>query len=148
MEQARLMILEKMDSSETERVAQNQALAARTSNEDACWADDEEWGIQEAINLEDLENLIKLKSLLRGLYDRKMPKACPKHNGVLCTSSDAGWCVFKQEKASQGNDQRCSCNVGFYGDACQFRMCPGLAQNLYTASGEGSDGVCSKRGTC
>jgi hypothetical protein len=148
MEQARLMILEKMDSSETERVAQNQALAARTSNEDACWADDEGWGIQEAINLEDLENLIKLKSLLRGLYDKKMPKACPKHNGVICTSQDNGWCVYVQEKASLGNDQRCSCMVGFYGDACQYKMCPGLAQNLYKASGEGSEGVCSARGTC
>jgi hypothetical protein len=148
MEAARVMILEKMASSETERVSSNQALAARTANEDACWADEEAYGIQEAINLEDLENLIKLKSLLRGLYDKKMPKSCPKHNGVLCSSTDAGWCVFIHEKASQGNDQRCSCNVGFYGDACQFRMCPGLAQNLYPATGEGSDGVCSKRGVC
>merc|ERR1712023_397346 len=80
MEKARLMILEKMESSENARLAQNKALAARTDTENQCWADEEAYGVRSAINTEDLENLAKLKSLLRGLYEKKMPKNCPKHN--------------------------------------------------------------------
>jgi hypothetical protein len=103
-----------------------------------------DYGEQEAVRLEDLENLAKLKSLLRALYDRKMPTSCPKHNRVTCTSSEAGWCIFDMPPRSS-NAQRCSCNVGFYGDACQYRSCPGAHHNLYEA---GAAGACSDRGDC
>jgi len=143
MESARELILHKMIDSETQRKNQNQALAARTLTEDRCATTNEEYGVREALRLEDLENIAKLKSLLRALYDKKMPTACPKHNRVMCSSKENGWCIYAKRKPS--NEQRCSCNVGFYGEACQFRMCPGLSKNLYQA---GATGVCSERGAC
>ena len=110
-----------------------------------CHLGNEDYGVAESIRQEDLENVAKLKSLLRGLYHKKMPKACKKHNMVLCTSNEQGWCIYIQDKPVQGSDQRCSCNVGFYGEACQFRMCPGLGKTLYQAD---QPGVCSDRGRC
>jgi hypothetical protein len=153
MTRLKALIDTKIGHSNDERNKMLKTHKSRTEDEQVCWDEEEQWGITEAINLEDLENLIKLKSLLRGLYEKKMPKNCKKFNGVMCTSSDAGWCVYIQEKASMGSDQRCSCNVGFYGEKCEFRMCPGLGQTLYRAPGpdapdDGSAGVCSERGDC
>lgn len=39
--------------------------------------------------------------------------------------------------------QRCSCNRGYYGVACELKMCPGLGDVLYEHD---ADGVCSERG--
>merc|ERR1712054_173373 len=142
-EQRRVQILQRMSDSEAQRINQNKALAARTTKEDACAISNEEYGVREMLRLEDLENLAKLKSLLRALYDKKMPVNCPKHNRVLCTTKDNGWCIYTGKSPS--NEQRCSCNVGFYGDACQHRMCPGLSKNLYKHD---SPGACSDRGVC
>jgi len=143
MEANRVLIRARMSDNEEQRINQNRALGARTEKEDSCGISNEEYGVREALRKEDLENLAKLKSLLRALYDKKMPKSCPKHNRVICTSKDNGWCIYVGKSPS--NEQRCSCNVGFYGDACQFRMCPGGAKNLYQADAPGS---CSDRGTC
>jgi len=148
MENNRIRILELMESNENERVEQNRALAARTSEEDRCAVANEEFGVREALRMEDLENLAKLKSLLRGLYHKKMPKDCKKHNGIICSSQDSGWCVYIEDKPDgtpASEAQRCSCNVGFYGEMCQYRMCPGFGQGLYEAD---QDGVCSNRGHC
>jgi len=117
---------------------------AKTEEEDRCSSTSEEYGIRTALRDEDLENLVKLKSLLRALYFKNFPKACPRHNRVICTSKTNGWCVFTA-RDQKNNDQRCSCNVGFYGDACQFTQCPGIGKNLYKADAEG---VCSNRGAC
>jgi hypothetical protein len=145
METSRVRILELMEVNERDRKDQNNALATRTTIENRCALSSEEYGVRESIRLEDLENIRKLKSLLRGLYEKKMPKACKKHNGVICSSFDQGWCVYMQESKADGDDQECSCNPGFYGEMCQFRMCPGFGKTLYAAD---ADGVCSNRGKC
>eukprot|EP00658_Telonema_sp_P-2_P076827 TRINITY_DN680_c0_g3_i2.p1 TRINITY_DN680_c0_g3~~TRINITY_DN680_c0_g3_i2.p1 ORF type:complete len:971 (+),score=254.93 TRINITY_DN680_c0_g3_i2:31-2913(+) len=144
MEDLRLRILELVQQNEQGRVDQGSAHAAKTSEEDRCALTSEEYGVRTTIRREDLENLVKLKSLLRALYWKSFPKACPMHNRVLCTAKAQGWCVFT--KRERGNtDQRCSCEPGFYGDACQFRMCPGLGKSTYQVD---APGVCSNRGAC
>jgi hypothetical protein len=90
-----------------------------------------------------LENIAKLKSLLRGIYHKAMPVACPKYAFVLCTTKDNGWCVFDRELPP--SLQRCSCNPEWYGEACQYRKCPGYANTLYAHN---AAGVCSERGSC
>eukprot|EP00658_Telonema_sp_P-2_P076828 TRINITY_DN680_c0_g3_i4.p1 TRINITY_DN680_c0_g3~~TRINITY_DN680_c0_g3_i4.p1 ORF type:complete len:986 (+),score=282.82 TRINITY_DN680_c0_g3_i4:31-2958(+) len=144
MEELRLHILELSHNSEEERVNQDTAFAAKTSEEDRCALTSEEYGVRTTIRREDLENLVKLKSLLRALYWKRHPKACPRYNRVICTAKQNGWCVFMHREKSN-NEQRCSCNVGFYGDACQFKTCPGAGKSLYQA---GAPGVCSDRGAC
>jgi len=142
IESNRVRILRKLSDSEVMRVDSNKAIGTRTNEEDSCAKANEEFGIREQLRVEDLENLAKLKSLLRALYEKKKPTACAKFNRILCTSKNRGWCVFDKRS---GNDQRCSCNVGFYGKACEFRMCPGLAKNFYKAEDVGG---CSNRGNC
>jgi hypothetical protein len=144
MEELRLRVLELANNNEVERKDQNAAFAAKTEEEDRCSITSEEYGIRTALRDEDLENLVKLKSLLRSLYFKNFPKGCPRHNRVICTSKTNGWCVFTA-RDQKNNDQRCSCNVGFYGDACQFKMCPGVGKNLFKAD---APGVCSDRGAC
>jgi hypothetical protein len=142
LEANRLGILKALQENEKLRVTQNQAKRARDTQEDSCAIMNEEYGVREMLRLEDLENLAKLKSLLRSLYELRKPVACPKHNRVICTNKSRGWCIFAERA---GNKQVCSCMVGFYGNACQFRMCPGISKNLYKATDEG---VCSNRGVC
>jgi hypothetical protein len=144
MEALRLRILELNNNNEVERNDQNEAAEAKTEEDDRCNFQTEEYGIRTGLRDEDLENLVKLKSLLRALYFKNFPKACPRHNRVVCTGKSNGWCVFTS-RDQKNNDQRCSCNVGFYGDACQFKQCPGGGKNLYNADAEG---VCSNRGAC
>jgi hypothetical protein len=144
METLRLRILHLANNNEVERKDQNEAGAAKTEEEDRCAGTTEEYGIRTGLRDEDLENLVKLKSLLRALYFKNFPKGCPRHNNFICTGKVNGWCVFTQ-RDQKNNEQRCSCNVGFYGDACQFKMCPGGGKNLYQAD---AVGVCSNRGAC
>jgi hypothetical protein len=99
--------------------------------------DEREYGIQTSLREEDQENIIKLRSLLRALYDKSTPVGCARVGGVICTDKVAGWCVYSERV---GREQRCSCNVGFYGVACQLKMCPGNGDVLYKHDQEG---VCS-----
>jgi len=99
--------------------------------------DEREYDIQTSLRDEDQENIIKLRSLLRALYDASVPTGCARIAGVLCTDKVAGWCVFSERV---GREQRCSCNTGFYGVACQLKMCPGNGDVLYRSDQEG---VCS-----
>jgi hypothetical protein len=140
-QEERSNIEQRIIASEAQRQTQNAALEARVMIEDRITEDERVYGIEESLRLEDLENLVKLKSLLRALYDVTKPMGCPRTAGVLCTDKVAGWCVFA--KRTPDKSQRCSCNVGFYGDACQFRMCPGMGDVLYEHDAEG---VCSNRG--
>eukprot|EP00656_Telonema_subtile_P016798 TRINITY_DN188_c0_g1_i6.p1 TRINITY_DN188_c0_g1~~TRINITY_DN188_c0_g1_i6.p1 ORF type:complete len:968 (+),score=330.56 TRINITY_DN188_c0_g1_i6:141-3044(+) len=144
MEELRLRILQLSGNNEGARNDQNTAFGAKTDEEDRCAINTEEYGIRTGIRDEDLENLVKLKSLLRALYWKAFPKACPRHNRVVCTAKANGWCVFTKRER-KNNEQRCSCNVGYYGDACQFKMCPGIGKNEYKAD---AVGVCSNRGAC
>jgi hypothetical protein len=137
----RANIEQRIIASEAQRNTQNDALKSRVITEDQLAEDERVYGIEESLRQEDLENLVKLKSLLRALYDSTKPMGCPRTAGVLCTDKVAGWCVFA--KRVPDKSQRCSCNVGFYGDACQFRMCPGMGDVLYEHDAEG---VCSNRG--
>eukprot|EP00656_Telonema_subtile_P033066 TRINITY_DN3647_c0_g1_i2.p1 TRINITY_DN3647_c0_g1~~TRINITY_DN3647_c0_g1_i2.p1 ORF type:complete len:1038 (+),score=285.07 TRINITY_DN3647_c0_g1_i2:127-3240(+) len=141
-QQERADIEERIVESEGLRQDQERRMAARVMIEDGLAEDERAYGIDESLRLEDLENLVKLRSLLRALYDSTKPQGCPRTAGVLCTDKVAGWCVFSEQTPSK--KQRCSCNVGFYGDACQYRMCPGNGDVLYTHDAEG---VCSDRGT-
>jgi hypothetical protein len=127
------------------RIDQNRAWANRISWEDRCTKAEEEYSDGDAMRVDDLENIMKLKSLLRGIYNKNMPKACPKFAHVLCTTKDNGWCIFTKVFASGGDSQRCSCNPEFYGEACQYRKCPGFANTLYLPD---ADGACSNRGSC
>eukprot|EP00658_Telonema_sp_P-2_P040557 TRINITY_DN28_c0_g2_i1.p1 TRINITY_DN28_c0_g2~~TRINITY_DN28_c0_g2_i1.p1 ORF type:complete len:1025 (+),score=241.77 TRINITY_DN28_c0_g2_i1:2-3076(+) len=140
--QERADIAKRIGESERLRQDQERRMAERVMIEDALREDERTYGIDESLRLEDLENLVKLRSLLRALYDETKPEGCPRTGGVLCTDKVAGWCVFSEQTPSKV--QRCSCNVGFYGDACQFRMCPGNGDVLYKHD---ADGVCSNRGT-
>ena len=150
MEENRKNILQYNTDGERVRIDTNIAIDAKHRTEDECNLENEWYGISESWRLEDLENLVKLKSLLRMLYYKKKPVDCP-HNPktkVLCSGMDRGWCVTTEKHPKM--DQRCSCNVGFYGPACEFVMCPGIAKNLYEHDAEG---VCSNtnvetRGQC
>merc|ERR1711865_756367 len=125
---------------------------AKTREEDLCGKAAEDYGVAEGKRLEDLENLVKLKSLLRMLYFKKKPLDCSRNEDTkaVCSGKDRGWCVFVDKHPK--TEQRCSCNRGFYGKACQYVMCPGIAQNLYPH--DAATGVCSNqagketRGTC
>jgi len=84
------------------------------------------------------------------LYFKKKPTNCPRNDESksICSGMDNGWCVFKDKHPQ--NEQRCSCNVGFYGSACEYKMCPGIAKNLYRhdAMGTCSNTETETRGTC
>jgi len=99
---------------------------------------------RETIRADDLANLEKLTSLLRSLYERFTPVKCKKgpFNGKICSSEAQGWCIFAS-KTSQ--DQRCSCQMNFYGPACEFKMCPGPGNYKFRAD---EKQVCSGNGTC
>jgi hypothetical protein len=124
-------------------LSKDQALSieSRTQVEDRLKESERVYGVESALRSEDLENLVKLRSLLRALYDSTKPQGCPRTAGVLCTDKVAGWCVFSERVPSKA--QRCSCNRGFYGDACQYKMCPGNGDVEYK---EADEGVCSNRG--
>jgi len=132
-------------SNEAARLDQNRAWNTRMGWEDRCTKAEEEYANDNASRVDDLENVKKLKSLLRGIYNKKMPKLCPKFGMVLCSSQEAGWCIFNHITASGPDAQYCSCNPGFYGESCQFRKCPGFASTQYE---QDALGVCSDRGTC
>merc|ERR1711981_938626 len=138
-----------LQDTEEQRQAMNTQLEVRTLEQDRCAKENEEFGIREAVRVEDLENLVKLTSLLRSLYDKVEPVACPKaENKVMCSNKDNGWCVFTDKES---NDQRCSCNHGYYGTTCEKMMCPGDGQDLYmakNADGARNEGVCSGHGNC
>merc|ERR1711865_41178 len=144
MEALRLRILELANNNEVERKDQGSAAKAKVEEEDRCASSSEGYGVRTIVRNEDLENLAKLKSLLRALYFKNFPKSCPRHNNNICTSKTNGWCVFTK-RDQKSNEQRCSCNVGFYGDACQFKQCPGSGKGLYKSDDEGA---CSNRGAC
>jgi len=138
-----------LQDTEEQRQAMTTQLEVRTLEQDRCAKENEEFGIREAVRVEDLENLVKLTSLLRSLYDKVEPVACPiADNKVMCSNKDNGWCVFTDKES---NDQRCSCNHGFYGNTCEKKMCPGDGQDLYmakNAEGGRNEGVCSGHGNC
>lgn len=142
-QEERSNIEQKIVASEAQRQAQLAAEESRVMIQDRIKEDERVYGIEEALRIEDLENLVKLNSLLRALYDATKPTGCPISDvtGEICSSREAGWCVFSARIPSKA--QRCSCNAGFYGDACQFQMCPGLGDVLYMHDAEG---VCSERG--
>ena len=145
MEVNRHHILQLDARNEETRQSQEAGQAARTQEEDRCSAITEAYGIRASKRSEDLENLVKLKSMLRSLYFKRFPKSCPRDPSKrVCAGSDRGMCSFT-ERTEGSNEQRCSCTVGYYGDACQYVMCPGHAKNLYKANAEG---VCSGRGSC
>lgn len=153
----------KHDDSETRR---NRILDLQTDNEDKrtlilrqqnvlkgekfrCKEEEEKYSVREVLNTEDVENIVKLTSLLRSLYQKRMPTACPRGlfegtdgQKALCSGEDQGWCTFN---AVTGEDQKCSCNVGFYGDACEKMMCPGFGDVLHPHD---SKYACSEQGTC
>merc|ERR1719506_686669 len=141
-QQQRANIEARILATEELRKTMDASLESRRLIEDRIEEDLRVYGIDESLREEDLENLVKLRSLLRALYDSTKPQGCPRTAGVLCTDKIAGWCVFSEPAPSK--KQRCSCNVGFYGDACQYKMCPGNGDVLYKHDAEG---VCSNRGT-
>eukprot|EP00658_Telonema_sp_P-2_P080452 TRINITY_DN800_c0_g1_i1.p1 TRINITY_DN800_c0_g1~~TRINITY_DN800_c0_g1_i1.p1 ORF type:complete len:984 (-),score=288.73 TRINITY_DN800_c0_g1_i1:271-3222(-) len=138
-----------LQDTEEQLQAMHTQLQVRILEEDRCGQEDSEFGIREAVRVEDLENLVKLTSLLRTLYDKEEPTGCLKgDNKVMCTNQDNGWCVFVDK---EGNNQRCSCNTGFYGTTCEKRMCPGDGHTLYmakNADGQRTLGACSSHGVC
>merc|ERR1712093_841574 len=138
----RQLIMDRMEQSKQLAIDQAASVKARTAIEDRLKESERVYGVESALRSEDLENLVKLRSLLRALYDSTKPMGCTRTAGVLCTDKVAGWCVFSERVPSKA--QRCSCNVGFYGDACQFKMCPGNGDVVYKHDAEG---VCSNRGS-
>jgi hypothetical protein len=145
MEERRLRMKQLQKDTEEQNKSMRTQNKVRTLEEDRCEKLEDEYGQRESIRQEDLENIAKLISLLRSLYDKKEPVNCLKSEGdnpVMCTHKDNGWCIWKTQ---QGTDQRCSCNVGYYGDLCENKMCPGSGEVLFKAD---QDGVCSNHGKC
>jgi hypothetical protein len=153
MEDSRLLILHYNIQGETNRVNQILAIKAKFEAEDIKNKENEAYGIEEAWRIEDMGNIQKLKSILRMLYYQKKPQCGPnEHNPstkVLCSGMDRGWCIFTELYPIK--TAACSCNPGYYGPACEYVMCPGIAKNLYEHD---APGVCSNtekepdRGTC
>jgi len=141
-EEARVRTIALMEDNENQRKILNQQKDIKLNEEKRCARVNADYAMRVSIREEDLENLAKLKSLLRSLYSEEAPTACKKHNGQMCTGQDNGWCVFNDVT---GDEQRCSCNYGFYGETCQFQQCPGLGEITYKSD---DVGVCSDRGTC
>jgi len=142
MEARRVRILQNNKDDDVKRDDLKEALTIKHATQDQCAHKNQDFGEAEGYRKEDLENLVKLKSLLRMLYFKKKPTSCARNAGTkaICSGMDRGWCVFSDEPCPSDakvcepkNEQRCSCNVGFYGDACQYTMCPGLGKNLYPA---------------
>ena len=144
MEERRLRMKETQADSEEQWKLLKTQQKVRTEEENRCEIQDEEFGIRDAIRIEDLENISKLISLLRSLYDKRQPKAClvSPITGKMCVNAEHGWCIWND---SETEDQRCSCNAGFYGSTCEKKKCPGAGQGLFEA---GKVGTCSDRGTC
>jgi hypothetical protein len=160
MEARRVRILQNNKNDDVKRDDMKEALTIKHGTQDQCAHKNQDFGEAEGYRKEDLENLVKLKSLLRMLYFKKKPTSCPRNSSTkaICSGMDRGWCVFSDEPCPSDqkvcepkNAQRCSCNVGFYGDACQYTMCPGLGKNLYPAESKApgsatpsrTPGVCS-----
>jgi hypothetical protein len=125
------------------------AIFTKYTKENSCAMENEEYGIRESYRLTDLENIRKLKSLLRMLYFKKKPTTCPKNaqTKALCSGMDRGWCIFTDISS---NTQECSCQPGFYGDACEHKMCPGVGRVLYRHDqmGQCSTTPLENRGQC
>jgi len=137
-----------LQDTEEQLQAMKTQLSVRTLEEDRCERENDEFGIREAVRVEDLENLVKLTSLLRSLYDKKEPKGCIKVEGVMCTNQQNGWCLFSDKES---NEQRCSCNHGYYGSNCEKTMCAGNGEDLFmakNAEGQRNPGSCSSHGIC
>jgi hypothetical protein len=158
-EERRVQIENMIKDTEDQRKAMKTQIDIKENGATTLSTEEQAFGEREMYREEDLENLVKLRSLLRSLYDKSSPTACPfklnevtvcnegadcvaRMQRVMCTHADNGWCVFSNMK---GDDQRCSCNVGYYGEACEFKMCPGLGKVLYKSNAEMA---CSGRGIC
>jgi len=148
MEERRLRMAEVMrDTEETQKLVRSQA-KIKKEEEDRCSLLNEDFAIRCAIRAEDLENIAKLISLLRTLYDKVEPKECKLGVGnpqEMCTHVDNGWCIWKDKDTME---QRCSCNVGYYSgseETCEHLMCPGIGKTLFKSE---ESGVCSDRGSC
>lgn len=143
-EEFRSRILTLMEDNEAQRLSLKNQRKIKLNEEDRCGTTMEDFGMRVSVRDEDLENLAKLKSLLRALYQKEMPTEC-KEGAMIkqrCSGEDRGWCVFKDVK---GPEQRCSCNYGYYGETCEFSMCPGLGEITHKAD---APAACSERGTC
>jgi hypothetical protein len=96
---------------------------------------------------QDLQNIAKLRSLLRVLDGSAGPPDCSATRMADCTSAAQGMCIYKDATASV-----CACEPNIYGDACNYKKCPGHTDPgkptvMYMAD---ESGVCtsSDRGTC
>lgn len=148
-------ILDLLKDNDHQRLTVKEQVVIRNSQGSQCGVGgiaDGAYGERESIRQEDMENVAKLISLLRALYEKKYPTNCklglfPAKAGEdppLCSGDEVGWCVYISEKATN-NEQRCSCWPGFYGKSCEFTLCPGLGTGLYQWD---QDGVCSGAGHC
>lgn len=146
-ETRRLSIHDLMGDTEHQRTTIIEQKEVKLSEEDRCAKLEEEYGIRGSIRVEDLENISKLRSLLRSLYNKRNPVSC-KHGPFaprqdMCSSQEHGWCIYENK---DGDAERCSCNAGFFGATCEYTMCAGAGQMLYTPDQE--EGVCSGHGRC
>eukprot|EP00658_Telonema_sp_P-2_P033317 TRINITY_DN2447_c0_g1_i6.p1 TRINITY_DN2447_c0_g1~~TRINITY_DN2447_c0_g1_i6.p1 ORF type:complete len:979 (-),score=250.00 TRINITY_DN2447_c0_g1_i6:101-3037(-) len=143
-EECRVRVQSLMEDNENQRKMQNRQKSIKLGEEDRCNREAAAYGMRVATRSEDLANLAKLKSLLRSLYFKELPTACPSGPLIkqMCSGQDAGWCVFNK---LTGQEQSCSCNYGAYGDMCEYRKCPGLGDIKYTGD---ASGACSDRGVC
>jgi len=143
-EENRIKIQQLLEDNEGQRQSLKAQRSIKLNEETRCAKVMADFGLRVSVRFEDLENLAKLKSLLRALYSKEMPTDC-KLGAMIkerCSGTDHGWCVFNDVT---GPEQSCSCNYGYYGDTCEFTMCPGLGEITHKTDAPGS---CSERGTC
>jgi len=117
------------------------AQKSRAQNAKVCETERRQYRARKRVRDEELMNINKLRSLLRVLDGSS---AAPKCDGdkKKCTAAAQGMCIYKDAKNSV-----CACEPGFYGEACQHRMCPGRGKMLYRPD---ESGACygSNHGTC
>eukprot|EP00656_Telonema_subtile_P032118 TRINITY_DN351_c0_g1_i1.p1 TRINITY_DN351_c0_g1~~TRINITY_DN351_c0_g1_i1.p1 ORF type:complete len:466 (-),score=98.97 TRINITY_DN351_c0_g1_i1:131-1528(-) len=107
---------------------------------------------QKQVRDEELTNIERLRSLLLVLSGESDPPTCDTAAMSKCTNAEQGMCIFATGPEKRDTKEYCACEWGFYGDACEHKMCPGKVKNKdgYVSFKAGSEGACGgvDKGTC
>jgi hypothetical protein len=108
-----------------------------------CKKEEVQYSVRYQINQEEQLNIKRLMSLLRAWSSKKIPR-CP----AQCTDPAQGSCIFVDR---YGPKTQCACEWGWWGEACQYKMCPGDGRDeegTPTVFAMSDAGVCSDNGKC
>jgi len=89
--------------------------------------ENEFWAKKE-VRDEELTNIERLRSLLLVLTGAANPPDCDNTSMNQCTNSEQGMCIFATGPVKRDTEAYCACEFGYYGEACEYRKCPGKVQ--------------------